>query len=74
MKKVMIIVAALGLPSSGFAQEFEFGPNGFSVEPPHYHHRHECAELRQACIHKRELGEEGEGNCARYRRECGDHY
>jgi hypothetical protein len=27
--------------------------------------------LRQACLHKEELGEEGLGNCERYRRRCG---
>jgi hypothetical protein len=27
----------------------------------------QCRELRQACLHKEELGEEGLGNCQRYR-------
>jgi hypothetical protein len=31
-----------------------------------------CARLRWACKHKYELGEAGEGNCRRYRRECED--
>jgi hypothetical protein len=26
--------------------------------------------LRQACIHKDELGEQGAGNCRRYRQAC----
>src|SRR5258708_7146813 len=26
-----------------------------------------CAELRQACLYKNELGEQGAGNCRRYR-------
>jgi hypothetical protein len=30
-----------------------------------------CARLRHACESKYERGEEGEGNCRRYRRECG---
>lgn len=30
-----------------------------------------CESLRRACLYKRELGEGGEGNCRRYRRECG---
>jgi hypothetical protein len=30
-----------------------------------------CRRLRRACEFKRERGEVGEGNCARYRRECG---
>ena len=29
-----------------------------------------CAELRRACLNKEELGEQGEGNCRRYRRTC----
>src|SRR3954465_8069242 len=29
-----------------------------------------CAQLRRACLHKDELGEQGEGNCRRYRRTC----
>lgn len=31
-----------------------------------------CARLRRACEFKYERGEEGEGNCRRYRRECGE--
>ena len=30
-----------------------------------------CESLRRACANKRELGEMGEGNCRRYREECG---
>jgi len=29
-----------------------------------------CTELRRACMYKRELGEAGQGNCAKYRAEC----
>ena len=29
-----------------------------------------CRELRQACLHRDELGEEGMGNCRRYRELC----
>jgi hypothetical protein len=36
-----------------------------------YRHRGgECEQLRQACIHKDELGEQGAGNCRRYREAC----
>lgn len=31
-----------------------------------------CRELRLACENKDRLGERGEGNCRRYREECGD--
>ena len=30
-----------------------------------------CQRLRWRCEHKYELGQEGEGNCRRYREECG---
>lgn len=30
-----------------------------------------CRQLRYACVYKHRLGEEGEGNCRRYRQECG---
>jgi hypothetical protein len=33
-----------------------------------------CARLRRACEFKNERGEAGEGNCRRYRRECGFGY
>jgi hypothetical protein len=38
--------------------------------PDEYAYRAECRELRQACIHREELGEEGMGNCRRYREFC----
>jgi hypothetical protein len=78
-----IAAAALfALPSSAFSQGIEFGPGGVRIEPGYhgYYHRYyrgrsayggECRELRQACIHKEELGEVGQGNCERYRRRCG---
>jgi hypothetical protein len=31
-----------------------------------------CARLRWACKYKYELGEAGQGNCRRYREECGE--
>ena len=30
-----------------------------------------CRRLRRSCEFKHERGQAGEGNCARYRRECG---
>jgi hypothetical protein len=33
-----------------------------------------CARLRRACEFKHERNEAGEGNCRRYRRECGFSY
>jgi hypothetical protein len=74
-----IAAAALfALPTSAFSQGVELGPGGVRIEPSYhgdYHGRSayggECRELRQACIHKEELGEQGQGNCERYRRRCG---
>jgi hypothetical protein len=64
------------LPTSAFSQGVEFGPGGIRINPGYHHRYHhvrrggECRELRQACIHKEELGEEGQGNCRRYREVC----
>lgn len=33
---------------------------------------HRCERLRRACVYKHERGESGEGNCRRYREECGE--
>ena len=32
--------------------------------------RNVCGELRVACLNKDKLGEQGEGNCRRYRETC----
>lgn len=37
----------------------------------HWRYRRYCERLRRACIYKEERGEVGEGNCRRYRHECG---
>jgi hypothetical protein len=29
-----------------------------------------CETLRRACLYRRELGEQGQGNCRRYQQEC----
>jgi hypothetical protein len=67
----MAIAACVAIPASALAQ--------IVVEPPRRHApaREEgaygsarCQELREACIHKRELGEEGRGNCRWYRENC----
>jgi hypothetical protein len=74
---VLAIVSAalLALSSSAFSQDVEFGPGGVRIEPYRHHHgyaadRGECRELRAACMHKEELGEQGRGNCRRYREVC----
>ena len=67
--------ALFALPVSALSQAVEFGPGGVRVEPYRHHHgyaasRGECRELRAACMHKGELGEQGMGNCRRYREVC----
>ena len=42
-----------------------YGPGGVQVYP--HGGGGGCRELRAACMHKRELGKSGQGNCARYR-------
>jgi hypothetical protein len=66
--------AILSLPATpAFSQvDVEIGRQGVRVGPG-YHRGWgpgRCRELRAACMHKRELGEEGMGNCRRYREFC----
>jgi hypothetical protein len=75
----LAIAAAAALFASAapaISQEFEIGPGGVRIEPDHHNQgrsvgRGRCAELRQACLHKEELGEQGQGNCRRYRQASG---
>jgi len=84
---VMVSTALFALPTSAFAQAVEFEPAGVRVYPHQYpdeyryNRRHEyrgdrgeCRELRLACVHKEELGEQGLGNCRRYREVCQGRY
>jgi hypothetical protein len=82
----IVTAAIFALPTSAFSQGVEFGPGGVRIQPGYhgYHdYRHgrsgyrrggECRELRQACLHKEELGEQGLGNCRRYREVCQGRY
>jgi len=80
MRRYALAIAAAAIvvfPTSAFSQAIEIGPRGVEIEPsyPYYHGRSawrpDCAELRRACLYKEELGEQGQGNCRRYRRMCG---
>ena len=67
--------AALFYPVSSSSQGVEIGPGGVRIGNDHRREgasQAECEELRLACLHKEELGEEGEGNCRRYRETCKD--
>ncbi|MFE1602055.1 hypothetical protein [Methylobacterium sp. ID0610] len=80
---VSLLVASSGI---GLAQGISVGPGGVRIDDGqgyhgarrgYYEERRRgpspgmCRELRQACLHKDELGEQGAGNCRRYRRMCG---
>ena len=71
----LILAASLGLGVAG-AVAAPFGPgldgnHGNAVERAQYGGGRYCARLRNACENKDRRGEVGEGNCRRYRAECG---
>jgi hypothetical protein len=66
----IVAAAALFPPVPAFSQGIEIGPGGVHIDRGHDREGRECEELRRACLHKDELGEEGEGNCRRYRETC----
>nr|WP_132256117.1 hypothetical protein [Methylobacterium segetis] len=82
MSKLSLAAAALAaliaIPGTSVAQGISIGPEGVRVDDGRrgYEERRRgpsrevCRELRRACMHKEELGEEGAGNCRRYRRTC----
>ena len=71
-----IATALFVLPNAAFSQEIDVGPGGIRVGPSYHQHRlynraeDRCWELSQACMHKGQLGEQGMGNCQRYRAVC----
>jgi hypothetical protein len=57
--------------SSASAQDIQLGPGGVRIYPHHHHgYGADCRALRAACMRKGELGEQGQGNCRRYREIC----
>lgn len=57
------------------AQGIYIGPGGVDVDvegrgPRRSYEDTTCARLRRACVYKNERGDEGMGNCRRYRRIC----
>ena len=52
-----------GVPSAGGVESV--------IQKTDYRRGRYCERLRRACVYKEERGEQGEGNCRRYRRECG---
>jgi hypothetical protein len=84
MRRYILAIATAALfaiPTAAFSsdigEDIQIGPGGVRIGPSYGHHRYynraeggRCAELRQACLHKQELGEQGMGNCQRYRAMC----
>ena len=71
------IAALFAIPTTAFSESINVGHGGARIGPSYGHHRlynrdegGRCAELRQACLHKEQLGEQGMGNCQRYRTVC----
>ena len=65
----LFIVAAFLVAAPARSQQIEIGPGGFSIRQGRSNVR-VCEELRRACMYKEERGEEGMGNCRRYRETC----
>ena len=68
------LLASAGPISSDLSsQSIEVGPGGVRVgedRPRRQRMSDGCRELRAACLNKERLGEQGEGNCRRYRAQC----
>lgn len=65
--------AFFAVPISASCQSIQIGPGGVRIgvdRDPGESQQQDCEELRSACLHKEELGEQGEGNCRRYREMC----
>jgi hypothetical protein len=75
----MLLAAGLGLagvPAASAAPISGGEVRGTTVlqglqEQVQYGRGRYCERLRRACIYKEQRGEVGEGNCRRYRSECG---
>ena len=69
---LILAVAAFFVPAAVSAQTFEIGPGGVRIDDGRGRRGGgQCEELRLACENKDRLGEQGEGNCRRYRQMCG---
>ena len=78
MLSAIIIAGGLGLTGAASALASPIGSGVPSADvfesvvvKTDYRRGRYCERLRRACVYKEERGEVGEGNCRRYRRECG---
>ena len=74
VRQVAFAVAAatsiMLFPISAFSQSVQIGPGGVRIDDGRGRGGGQCEELRRACENKNALGEQGEGNCRRYRETC----
>jgi hypothetical protein len=73
MRALIIAAAIVLIASPALPQTVQIGPGGVRVGEPDRRERRagpNCRELRAACLNKERLGEQGEGNCRRYRAVC----
>jgi hypothetical protein len=78
MLSTIVLAAGLGLAGVSNAAAAPVGSGVRSTdvlesvaENVHYRRGRYCERLRRACVYKEYRGEVGEGNCRRYRSECG---
>ncbi len=76
-------VVLLMSSAPSFAQGIRIGPGGVEIDDGRSYrrdyredhderrYRRMCRELRDRCENRDVYGEEGQGNCRRYRRTCG---
>jgi hypothetical protein len=67
---LLLTISLFSFPASA---QIQIGPGGIHIGPDadrYYAHHHHCRELRDACMHKEEYGEQGQGNCERYHHYC----
>jgi hypothetical protein len=61
--------AMIVAPIPALSQSVQIGPGGVRIDDGRGRGG-QCEELRRACENKDRLGEQGEGNCRRYRETC----
>jgi hypothetical protein len=80
----MTLGALMAINAPAFSQGISIGPGGVRIDDGRRYERdydsgyrderrfrRMCARLRDACENRDVYGEEGQGNCRRYRRTCG---
>jgi hypothetical protein len=81
--QALLLIVSFGLAGGSAALAAPPGTGGMGsdaaslqalVEPVQYWGSSYCDRLRRACQYKEYRGEVGEGNCRRYRQECGGGY